>query len=1170
MTEEIVDQELVSKFASQWESGNESSVEDFCTSIAMEQSQDRAAGSTLGDVSRATLIGLLQTEIRARIERGHSVQVQELVDRFPQLDADTLRDMVSLPVLPVPDLEACMLPSRYERRSKLGQGGVGEVWKAWDTLMQREVAIKTIHEEFRSIPSVNKRLEREALITGNIQHPGIPAIHGYGRLADGSVHVVMKQVEGRTLAEILSESPKEKRDIAPLLNIFEQIAQTVAFAHSLRYIHRDLKPQNVMVGRFGEVQVMDWGMAKWLDEEAGAEEPSEPATISAKSSPGTLVESSLTRSGEVFGTPAYMPPEQARGEGEEVGPEADVFALGAILFEILTGKRLYSQVSEKSLLSQAIAGETTSQLNKLDNPEVDPQLRELCAQCLHPDASQRPKHAGQVAAFVTRCIEATQKSVEQARLKQHAAEVQASEERKRRRASFAWSASIVAASLLGIAGVAWQWSLASAARDEASSQRLLAESRFFEAKKTVDDYLAEVASSGSLLSATPGTQALRRQLLSKAKDYYVSFTETKPESEGIKAQLADAYQSLGTISRELESNSETVALLRESIAIRDELIEAEYERKTQLLEKLKTLNQLSIAYDRLGDLSSARDACEEVKAIVNSGILDPSLELDLAFAKSLSSLGTALSRAGEDSAAEAVQVEVVQFLEQLYGDENKRPSVLMTYAEALRRLAVTEMESARRDAAREHLELALALMDAGDRMDSLQVYSASDSVIYAAVSNALARVYWDAGESDQAIATMYQCCTQLEAIVEANPLVAQPIQILGNSYNGLSYYLTATSNDEVLQIFEKSVPLLSKAAGNRPQDIAMLKELAEAYAMRGEYWLQQRESAKALEDIDQALVINQRRRELAPENRDAIDLVIEGYKSKGILLRRLGRAEEGAGSYMQGIALIEELESTGKASRETLVSKAGIYNNLAYLYQNTDQIEASLDPYEAAAELYGELAQGDEVRQEYYYQASSLTNKGSALGQLGRTDEALDYFARSVGMLESAMEKRPDNRMLLQYLFESYVYRSEMLDKSGEFAEAKSDLEAALALPLENNPFADLARLKLLCVDVELGSVQPSVDKAAELLEGKPSDFYVEAANVAGRAAVHFLDDETLPDSEREELVSRYASIAASYIVEGMEKKQFVFIRPSIVPNVPTNKRLWDRAEYAVVRPLFN
>lgn len=1169
MSDEITDQELVSKFASRWKTGSEWLVEDFCASLAVDHSGDSAAGSTTGEVSRALLIGLVQTEIRARLERGQSVELLELIDRFPNLDSDILRDLVTSPVVSASGSEASMLPSRYQRISKLGQGGVAEVWKAWDDLMQREVAIKTIRAELRSIPSVNKRLEREALITGNIQHPGIPAIHSYGRLADGSVHVVMKQVEGRTLAEILGERPKEDRDLTPLLNIFEQIAQTVAFAHSLRCIHRDLKPQNVMVGRFGEVQVMDWGMAKRLDEEEPADEANELQEPAVNSSVSLRAEASLTRAGEVFGTPAYMPPEQARGERELVGTEADVFALGAILFELLTGDRLYEHASEESMLSQAIAGNTASQLKKLDDPSVAPQLRAICSHCLQADASQRPKDAGQVAESITSCIEGTQKSLEQARLKQHAAEVQAAEERKRRKAAWVWSTGIISASLLGIFGVAWQWSLASAARDEASSQKLLAESRFLEAKKTVDDYLAEVAGSGSLLSATPGTQTLRRQQLTKAKDYYVAFTETKPESEEIKAQLAAAYQSLGIISRELESNSETVEVLAQSIAIRDELIDADYDRQVNLLEKLTTLNELAIAYDRIGELPATIEACEAIKRIVNSGTLRPSLQVDLAYAKSLSTLGTVLSRMGDDAAAEAVQVESVDFLAKLYGDEKNRAVVLMTYAEALRRLAVTETEYARLDAAREHLELALELMDASDEKDLERAYNSKESVVYAATANALAQVYWDASESVKAIATMKQCCLQLEAIVAANPLVAQPIQILGNCYNGLAYYLTATSNDEALQIFERSLPLLTKAAADRPQDVVMLKELAEAHAMRGEYLLQQGESAAALEDNDQALAINQRRRQLAPENRDAIDLVIEGYKSRGILLRRLGRTDEGAEAYMNGIALIEELESTGRASRETLVSKAGIYNNLAFLYTFTSQIEASLEPYEAAVKLYGELAEGDVVRQEYYYQASSLTNLGNSLGQLGRTAEALEQFARSVDMLESAMEKRPDNRMLLQYLFESYVYRSEMFDKSREYTKAKSDLEKALALPLEKNPFVDLSRLRLLAINVSLGSIQPSVEKAVELVQGKSSDFYLEAAIVAARAAVHFLEDETQPAVEREEAVKRYATLAASLIVEAMEKNKFMHLKPSIVPTLSSNKRLWDRAEYAAVREFF-
>ncbi|MEM8735288.1 MAG: serine/threonine-protein kinase, partial [Planctomycetota bacterium] len=1074
--------------------------------------------STLGELSHATIIGLVQIEVQARKRRGESLKLDEYTGRFPDLDRDVLRDIVSLPLPPGgfgnEKREELLLPARYRQISKLGQGGIGEVWKAWDTQLQREVAVKTIREEFRLHSKINARLEREALITGSIQHPGVPSIHGFGRLADGSIHVVMRQVEGKTFAEILKDESAADRDTNRLLGIFSQVAQTVAFAHDLGFIHRDLKPHNVMVGRFGEVQVLDWGMAKRTSDDDSDWELTNAEANELQSSEASNTEVpesvSLTREGDVFGTPAYMAPEQARGDHDAVGPQSDVFSLGAMLYELLTGGRIYQTLHTdsvtKSVLELATLGDTSAAISALEQLDLPSELKRLCVSCLEGQADARPQDAGRVADAITGYLAGTQKALEEARISQRTAEVKAEEESKRRKSSIRWLAGILAASLIGIVGVGWQWGLATVARDEASAARLLAENRFVDAKKTVDEYLGEVAGSGSLLSATPGTQELRRSLLSKAKTYYVSFTETKPESPEIREQLADAYQALGTIARELGDGKETVQVLKQSIGIRDELISEGYDIDQQTREKIVAMNELAVAYDSVGDLPAAVNACEKVKLLIeNAGDLESiELSLRLEYAKSMSTLGTAHSRAGSDEAALETQIEAADFLKDAYSDESSDQRVQVAYAEALRRLAVTELEANQRKAAQGKLELAREVLDSGGEIDPESI------LCFATTSNTLSQVLWDTGKSVDAIEVVRESCDQLERLVKAEPLVAEPIRILGSSYNRLCSFLTATSKEEVTEVFGKSLPMLERATENRPNSMGMLKELAEAYAMRGEYWLQARESALALDDVSAGIEINERRRTLAPANRDVIDLIIGGYKSQGILLRRLGRPEEGASAYQKGIALIEELETTGRASRETMRSKAGIFNNLAYLYQQVGKFQESLEPYDEAIDLYGQLADGDQVRIEHYYQASSLTNKGTVLAQLGKNDEALVCLDESIAMLEASQALRPDNRMVLQFLFESYVYRAEALDTADRYQEAKSDLDAALELPLPGNPFADLAIIKRLAISVSLGEVESSVEQVAKLVEGKPSDFYAEATRVPARAAVYYLDSEEI------------------------------------------------------------
>src|SRR5262249_20871605 len=183
--------------------------------------------------------------------------------------------------------------------AEIARGGMGRVYAAHDLTLGREVAIKTL------LPSADaERFVTEARITARLPHPAIPPVHALGTLADGTPYLAMKLIRGRTLAELLKERPSPLHELPRFVQIFEQIAQTVGFPHAQGIIHRDLKPLNVMVGAFGEVQVMDWGLAKDV---AGGE----------RERPGELPEAenaTHTAAGAVLGTPGYMAPEQARGE----------------------------------------------------------------------------------------------------------------------------------------------------------------------------------------------------------------------------------------------------------------------------------------------------------------------------------------------------------------------------------------------------------------------------------------------------------------------------------------------------------------------------------------------------------------------------------------------------------------------------------------------------------------------------------------------------------------------------------------------------------------------------------------------------------------------------------------------------------------------------------------
>jgi serine/threonine-protein kinase len=336
---------------------------------------------------------------------------------------------------------------------EIGRGGIGRVLRGRDPALRRDLAVKVLREEYHDDASVQRRFVEEAQIGGQLQHPGVVPVYELGRFADRRPFFTMKLVKGRTLAQLLKERPHPGHDQARFLSIFEQVCQTVAYAHSKGVIHRDLKPSNVMVGSFGEVQVMDWGLAK-VRGSGGGDDPA--ATVA-----GTVIRT--VRSGStaeqdgrtgVIGTPAYMAPEQARGEVEAVGERADVFGLGAILCVILTGQPPFTGADREAVLRQAADGDVAEALGRLAGCGADAELVALCKDCLAPRREDRPRDAGAVAARVAAYQAAVQERLRQAELERAAAQARAVEERKRRRVSLALAAAVLLL-VAGGGGGAW-------------------------------------------------------------------------------------------------------------------------------------------------------------------------------------------------------------------------------------------------------------------------------------------------------------------------------------------------------------------------------------------------------------------------------------------------------------------------------------------------------------------------------------------------------------------------------------------------------------------------------------------------------------------------------------------------------------------------------------------
>ena len=407
---------------------------------------------------------------------------------------------------------------RYQLFGEIARGGMGAVLRGRDPDLGRDLAVKVLLESHEDKPELVRRFVEEAQIGGQLQHPGIVPVYELGAFADRRPYFTMKLVKGRTLSSLLAERSSSRASEVPtvapyeggieggsgvpatapqmtpsnspflrgrgrsddvtqglprFLSIFEAICQTVAYAHARGVIHRDLKPSNVMVGSFGEVQVMDWGLAKVLKEGGVADEPPtgpapEESLVATVRSGSKLDES---QAGSVLGTPAYMAPEQAAGETGRVDRRADVFGLGSILCEILTGGPAFTGHGAMEVLRKAMRGDTADALARLDGCGAEAELIALAKDCLAVEPVDRPRDAGVVAERMTAYLAGVQARVQAAERERAVAVAKAIEERRRRKVQLALAASVLALTTLG--GLSTMYYLQQRAAQAAAGQRVV-------------------------------------------------------------------------------------------------------------------------------------------------------------------------------------------------------------------------------------------------------------------------------------------------------------------------------------------------------------------------------------------------------------------------------------------------------------------------------------------------------------------------------------------------------------------------------------------------------------------------------------------------------------------------------------------------------------------------
>jgi eukaryotic-like serine/threonine-protein kinase len=550
-----------------WSQGERVLVETYLD----EQPQVRA------DVQ--AVLDLIYNEIMLREEAGESPQLEEYLDRFPELDTELRLQFELERAMSVPSPESVsdltmvsVTPSRpapmrapfvrgYEILGELGRGGMGVVYKARQLRLNRIVALKMILAGDHASPEAGLRFLAEAESVARLHHPHIVQIYAFGD-CEGRPFFEMEYVAGGCLSDRLDGSPRPPRDAARLA---QTLARAIHEAHQLGIVHRDLKPANILLTPEGVPKIADFGLAKWLDVETG-----------------------LTRTQLIVGSPNYMAPEQAGPTSAPIGPAADVYSLGAILYELLIGRPPFQAATVLQTLEQVRSDEPIVPARMLSRLPRD--LVTICLKCLEKEPARRYASAIALAEDLRRFEDGH--SI-------HARPVGGHERLWRWCRREPVVASLALALLAGLIGVATQWWRAEShlkdaiyhrgrAEESANSQRQAYQSlqvaldgeldahkrarkRFDAAMRALGEF-ESIINHADLLRATE-MESLRASLLQTALGVYKELQASLEEDASPEAcfQLSEAYTRVASISWELGMHAEALATHRRALALIEQM-----------------------------------------------------------------------------------------------------------------------------------------------------------------------------------------------------------------------------------------------------------------------------------------------------------------------------------------------------------------------------------------------------------------------------------------------------------------------------------------------------------------------------------------------------------------------------------------------------------------------
>lgn len=932
----------------------------------------------------------------------------------------------------------------YERARLLATGGMGEVYLARDTRLKRTVALKTLRLDRIGL---ERRFLEEAQIAGQLQHPGIPPVHEVGELPDGRPFFAMKLVEGQTLAALLAERPSPGHELARFVGIFEQICQAVGYAHSRGVIHRDLKPANVMVGAFGEVQVMDWGLAKVV----GATE-------------GAIVETDRdgmeTRAGSAMGTWAYMPPEQARGEAAD--ERSDVFGLGAILCEVLTGQPPYVGEGKQD---RATAGNVAEAVERLDRCGADAELVALAKRCLRA-GEQSPAHAGELAAAVAAYRAGVEERLRRAETERAAAQVKAAEERKRRRVVLTGAVAIVVVLLGGIAGTAAGLIWAEARRKQEFHQRVRAEN----ARARTWDVL-DAMTSGITGNSLRGQRRLTQQqkdFLARVLTYYQEFAKDDADDEATRMRLAEAAFRVGRIEYLFGRYLLSTEAFTQAVDGYRVLVEENPESPDHRGGLADSQYNLGNALSEVGLEAEAereyRKAASIYSGLATAHPTAPQFRLgQIGCCNGLCALLLRLSRTTE---AEQAARDALAFHEQFSAAQPTAPNHPTVVATAHKNLGVVFFRTSRPAAAVEQFRIAIKILKGGKGTHSSDDEQPTE----------LAPCYAGLGAALHSMGELAEAETQMR--------------------KGLSLYQKLRDDEPAIPKYQYEVARSGTNLGVILSARHKIKEAETNYREAQTIFIAMVKSEPASTEYQSSLA----------DNRNKL----------GILLAFQNRLADSETELSEGVTICRKLVGAHPTVAEYRQKLGILYKNLANVLKMRKDGKAEkilLQVLETFRQLDNDFPTVPEYQSDL---AGIHLNLGNHFAGIGRLDKAKAHYLASLATCQQLTKKLPDRTHHWDVMGRTHACLGNLLSQEEQLQEAGAELRKAMKIfkKLSANESADIeCHLNLAKIGYNMGLLLERDKKSAEAEEA-----YSEALAAAKKRLADHPDLREVAASSAEKL----------------------------------------------------